>query len=105
MGWIIGGYLLNVTAIGLNGGFMPISSAAFVIAGGAALNGRFANGVPIISSTVLPWLGDVLPVPGFLPINGVFSPGDVFILVGCFVLTQGALKVQQNVSATTRTIS
>ena len=92
MGWIISGYLLNLTVINLNGGFMPVSDAAFVIAGGTTINGRFANGIPIGASTVLPWLGDVLPIPGFLPINGVFSPGDVLILVGCIVLTQRALK-------------
>jgi hypothetical protein len=92
MVWIVVGFLLNLTVIGLNGGFMPISNAALQVAGYAPRFARFTNSIPMTSSTILPWLGDVVPIPGLLPINGVFSLGDGLITIGCVIFTQRALK-------------
>jgi hypothetical protein len=93
--WIAAGLLLNILVISLNGGFMPVSAAARAVAGLPELTARETNVVPMTAATVLPWLGDILPLPAFLPFATVYSPGDVLITIGGVIFTQRVL-VQPN---------
>jgi hypothetical protein len=89
--WIAAGLFLNSIVIGLNGGVMPSSATAREIAGLPPLVGRDMNVVPLNDSTILPWLGDILPLPSFVPFANVFSVGDLFIVIGGIIFTQRAL--------------
>ncbi len=85
------GVFLNFAVTFINGGKMPISSAAAVT---AKLNmstflARFGNiSQAATSSTKLSILGDIIPMPGFYPLHTVFSIGDIFIFVGLFIAIQ-----------------
>ena len=92
MGLITIGFVLNFAVISLNGGLMPASNAAHELGGYAIHNGRFQNSMPITNTTLLPWLGDVLPLPNMPPIRGVYSIGDIFIYVGGMIFIYRALK-------------
>ncbi len=89
--WLAAGLTMNFLVIGLNGGLMPVSAAARQIAGMPALTGPNLNVIPMTAETVLPWLGDILPLPSWVPFANVFSPGDVLIAVGGVIFTQKAL--------------
>lgn len=88
---IAAGLALNFIVINLNGGFMPVSAAARQFAGLPPLTGRESNVVPMSDSTILPWLTDSIPLPPFLPLANVLSPGDLLILIGGIIFTQRAL--------------
>ena len=77
------GALLNTLAIVVNGGVMPAWTAAQRLAGLVVQAGRFENSTHL-AHPHLPWLGDVIPVPGPLP--NVLSIGDCFIFAGMLVL-------------------
>ncbi len=94
--WIAGiGVLLNFTVIALNGG-MPILPEAVEIAGGQA---DFAAGVQsgeieldakhvlLDESSRVPFLADVIPMPG-----SVVSLGDVLLVVGLGVFLEEQLR-------------
>jgi hypothetical protein len=78
------GLLLNALVVILNGG-MPVAESAAIAAG---LQGRLS--VPVgdfthvltTSSTWLPWLGDVVPLPGPSWARYVPSVGDLLLCVG-----------------------
>lgn len=89
--WIALGLFLNFLVITVNGGFMPVSSAAREIAGMAALSVRDMNVVPMTNATVLPWLADILPLPAFIPFANVFSLGDLLIVIGGVIFTQKSI--------------
>jgi hypothetical protein len=77
------GLLLNVVVIGINRA-MPVSGIAAEIAGVArtptAASFEHERMGP---STVLPWLGDVIPLPR---LGEVLSLGDVLLVAGVAVL-------------------
>ncbi len=79
------GWLLNLAAIVPNGG-MPVSAAALASSGipsGMPVNeGHFGKHVPATSSTLLPWLGDVIPAR---PLHSVISIGDLVMSLGIAV--------------------
>ena len=81
--WIAGiGILMNFLVIAVNRG-MPVLPAAIEIAGGsvdALLSGRH---VLLDSSSHLPFLGDIIPLPG-----SVISLGDVFLAIGLGVFVE-----------------
>lgn len=81
--WIAGiGILMNFTVIALNRG-MPVLPAAVEIAGGSpdpVLSGKH---VLLDESTRLPFLGDLIPLPG-----AVISMGDVFLAIGLGVFVE-----------------
>ncbi len=85
------GLALNFVVIALNGGFMPVSLEARRLAGRASLIERDANVIPMTPDTVLPWLGDVLPLPAGVPFANVFSIGDVLITLGGIIFIWRAL--------------
>lgn len=78
--WIAGlGILMNFTVIVLNGG-MPVLEEAVVIAAGAGGAGELmfsAKHVLLTVDTQLPFLADIIPLPG-----AVLSLGDVFLAIG-----------------------
>ncbi len=75
--WIAGmGILMNFTVILLNGG-MPVLEAAAQLAGHNGDLVLDAKHVLLESSTRLPFLADVIPLPG-----AVLSLGDVFLVIG-----------------------
>lgn len=87
MALIGAGLLSNTLAIALNGGRMPVSPAALRIAGleGATLGaglGSAANSVVMDGTIRVPFLCDILALPGWLPLRNVFSVGDVLLALG-----------------------
>lgn len=95
MGWILAGSALNAVVIVANGGRMPVSEKCALQAGLASYlvslkEGRVPTHTLLDSGTRLWFLGDVLAFPSnpvWTP-SYVFSLGDVFIMVGLFVLIQ-----------------
>lgn len=85
--WIAGlGILMNFTVIALNQG-MPVLPQAVEIAGGVSnpvLEGRH---IPMTSTTRLPFLGDLIPLPG-----AVISLGDVLLAVGLGVFIEEEMR-------------
>jgi len=87
------GVALNLLVIALNGG-MPVSEAAVLTVGGAAgaravVAGDLFHSV-MTGATKLAFLSDVLPLPGFRGLRGVFSIGDVLMFVGILVVVASA---------------
>jgi hypothetical protein len=73
---------MNFLAILLNGGVMPAAASAQRTAGLAVPTGF--NNSAHLAHPLVPWLGDVIPVPGPLP--NVMSVGDLVIYAGMLVL-------------------
>lgn len=73
------GMFLNVIAIGSNGA-MPVSSRSAEIAGheGPLVDAGFKHEV-LGPDTIVPWLGDVIPIP---VLQTVISVGDVLLGFG-----------------------
>jgi hypothetical protein len=86
--WIAGiGILMNFTVIAVNGG-MPVLPEAVELAGGSANSFTLdAKHVLLTTETRLPFLADIIPLPG-----SVISLGDVFLAVGLGVFIEDQLK-------------
>ena len=85
--WIAGiGLLMNFTVITLNNG-MPVLEEAILLAGGSADSVFGAKHVALDASSRLPFLADVIPLPG-----SVISLGDVFLAVGLGAFIEDQLK-------------
>jgi hypothetical protein len=82
-GLITAGWLLNVVPIVANRG-MPVSASALRSIGVDRLtvsDGNLWKHVLATSHTIMPWLGDVVPVR--LPLlRNVISVGDIVVLIG-----------------------
>jgi hypothetical protein len=78
------GALCNVGAIVANNGVMPASAAALRAAGQMPTTGGFLNS-GLVAHPRLLFLGDVFAIPKWVPLNNVFSVGDVLIAVGAGV--------------------
>jgi len=90
--WLVGlGGLSNLLAIAANGGVMPASAAALRTAGRSATEQGFTNS-EVVAHPRLAFLGDVLPLPSWVPFANVFSIGDVLIAVGVFMLVHGICR-------------
>jgi hypothetical protein len=90
------GLLLNFVVIAVNGG-MPVLPTAVTAATGtlAALHSiPVGDFVHLIGSgtTRLPWLADVVPVPGPHWVRSVASPGDCLLFVGVAAYLAGASR-------------
>jgi uncharacterized protein DUF5317 len=81
----------NVTAIVINGGYMPVLPSALHRAGESydVSNNSAASDAPH-----LVWLVDRWAVPDWVPAGNVFSPGDVIIAVGVVVLVLAGMGVR-----------
>lgn len=87
------GLLLNFAVIASNGG-MPVFSSAALIAKPGLLaltlpTGDFVHVVGTVS-TRLPWLGDVIPIPGPSWLRSVASAGDLLLFAGIVVFLGAA---------------
>lgn len=88
--WLIAlGALSNGVTIALNGGTLPASAEATMLAGLHETPGQFINSEPL-AHPVLPLLGDIFVWPAPLPLSNVFSIGDALIVFGAFY---GANKI------------
>lgn len=85
--WIAGiGILMNFTVIAINQG-MPVLTEAIEVAGGAVSTPLDAKHILLDDATRLPFLGDVIPLPG-----SVVSLGDVFLAIGLAVFLEDQLR-------------
>jgi hypothetical protein len=85
--WIAGmGILMNFTVILANGG-MPVLAEAAMIAGETGELVLDAKHVLLTSSTRLPFLADIIPLPG-----AVLSMGDVFLAIGVGVFLEDQMR-------------
>jgi hypothetical protein len=85
--WIAGiGVLMNFTVIAVNGG-MPVLPIAVELAGGSGELALGAKHVLLTGSTRLPFLADIVPLPG-----SVVSLGDVFLAIGVAVFLEDQLR-------------
>lgn len=85
------GLLSNLAAIVVNGGYMPVSTAAREAAGLPALTSAHNNIQVLTDATPLWFLADIFPIPSGIPFANVFSIGDVLIAVGIFVFVHRTL--------------
>ena len=80
--WLVAlGAGLNAFAIAMNGGQMPASPEALASVGLAQESDEYVNSGVVDDPRVL-FLGDVLASPDWLPLQNVYSVGDLFILAG-----------------------
>ena len=85
--WIAGvGILMNFTVIAINGG-MPVLAEAARIAGETGELVLDSKHVLLTDATRLPFLADVLPLPG-----AVLSLGDVFLAIGVAVFLEDQMR-------------
>ena len=84
------GAISNLTAIALNGGYMPADPAAMAAVGNAEPT-TYSNS-SIVSDSVLRPLTDIFAMPTWLPFANVFSLGDVLIGVGVIVVIVVAMR-------------
>lgn len=84
----MGGFL-NGATIALNGGTLPASRPAMVMAGIDIKAQEFKNS-GLLTDPVLPWLGDIFVWPTPMPFANVYSIGDMLIVLGALY---GAHKI------------
>jgi hypothetical protein len=88
--WVVAvGGLLNLIAIGVNGGVMPASRGALDRAGLGVHDGSFTNS-DLVEGANLAFLGDVFAIPEGWPAANVFSAGDVVLLLGALLVLHAA---------------
>lgn len=85
------GLLLNTAAIAANGGYMPVWGAAARVAGvlgpaPLAAPEYDRRWMTTDGPAPLLFLGDVLALPAWLPLAGVWSIGDVLLVLGICIL-------------------
>lgn len=84
--WIVAlGGLLNFVVIVANGGVMPATSSALAAVGETSESGAFVNS-GVLSHPNLAFLGDTFALPRGMPLNNVFSVGDVLIALGVLLM-------------------
>jgi hypothetical protein len=79
------GGMLNAVVIALNDGTLPASARALRQAGLATNSADFANS-GVLAHPILPWFGDIIATPPWLPFRNVMSIGDVIALIGAAIL-------------------
>lgn len=94
------GMTLNVLAMLANGGHMPATAWALRTAG-LTEHGVHNNSVALVHPNLWP-LVDRFALPGWVPLAGVFSVGDVVIVAGVTVLLWRATGARPPWSQTTR---
>lgn len=98
------GLLLNFAVIGLNGG-MPVAGPAIAAAkpslGGIPITATDFVHVAATAATRLPWLADVIPVPGPSWLRSVASPGDCLLFAGIVAFLAAASGRESQKGGTT----
>jgi hypothetical protein len=89
---IFAGVLLNFIVMAVNGGRMPVSIEAAQFLGSEYIDalkaGTYGKHQAITSDTLLPFLGDIIPLSPPYPRRQVISIGDVVMNVGAFFFIQ-----------------
>jgi hypothetical protein len=85
------GSALNLLVIVANGGTMPASAAAYAALGWSASESYSNTG--FLAQPVLPFLGDIIPLPAWLPFTNVVSVGD--LLIGAGIVATIALAMRR----------
>jgi Family of unknown function (DUF5317) len=98
---VLAGGALNALAILANGGVMPTDPDIAEASARQATGGEFANSTADTDAR-LAFLGDVFATPDSLPLQNVFSVGDVVIVVGLLVVVHAACHVQNAASSRAR---
>jgi hypothetical protein len=96
------GAALNLTVIIANGGYMPVSPDALAALGTVvsgpgpvpldAMGAVYGNTAVAGAGTLLPWLGDLLPIPAPGPLRNVISVGDVLIGLGAAIFIARSMR-------------
>jgi hypothetical protein len=95
------GAALNFIAIIANGGHMPvvgehIEATMGTTAAAEVSSGQVLSNVAIAGEhTRLLFLGDVIPMPSFMPFANVFSIGDILIALGTVLIIVSAMSGQR----------
>ena len=99
------GAVLNFVAIAANGGHMPVSGNQMQSTLGAAQveavqAGQTLTNVAVATQhTRLAFLGDLIPMPSWLPFANVFSVGDAIIAFGAILIIQATMCVPKGAAA------
>jgi hypothetical protein len=99
--WIFAGVALNFIVMLVNGGKMPVSIEATVSALDPAYAQMLKDGtaftkhIALDNSTILPFLGDIIPLSSPYPRSQVISIGDVVMNFGIFVYLQNVMLVHK----------
>jgi hypothetical protein len=99
--WIFAGVALNFIVMLVNGGKMPVSVEATasvldpsytqMLIDGTAVSKHFA----LNDSTILPFLGDIIPLTTPYPRSQVISIGDVVMNFGIFIYLQNMMLIHK----------
>ena len=87
------GALLNLVAIGVNGGAMPTTLDALAAAGLYG-PGAYTNSV-VVADPALSFLTDVFAIPAGVPLANVFSVGDALISLGIVAILAVAMRPRE----------
>jgi hypothetical protein len=93
---IFTGVFLNFIVMALNGGVMPVSAEAAQVLGGTFLADLQNNTVIykhaiLTESTLLPFLGDIIPLTAPYPREQAISIGDIIMNVGIYFFLQSIM--------------
>jgi hypothetical protein len=101
------GVLLNFIVMALNGGRMPVSIEAGRFLGPEYIEalkaGTYGKHIAINNSTLLPFLGDIIPLSAPYPREQVISIGDVVMNVGAFIFIQHLMMDYKNEKSSLQT--
>lgn len=87
--FILIGMVLNVLVIAANGGRIPVdleTARAIGVGVEEFETSVLAKHTPLTSESYLPFLGDVIPLK--YPFARIISVGDIFAIIGAFLLIQ-----------------
>lgn len=84
--WILAGTVLNMLALLLHGGMMPVSENAMRIAGLEDLGFDSDSRHRLMETSLFWWLGDWIPLITPIGTNYVISLGDLVVGIGFIVL-------------------
>lgn len=93
---VVAGWAMNFAVISLNNG-MPVSARTLERVGLPSENiesGDLSKHVELDDDTVLPFLGDVIPLPLIGPLRKAVSLGDVVMLLGLLVFIPAGMRLQ-----------
>lgn len=86
------GAISNLTAIVLNGGYMPADPGAMASLG--KLEPMVYSNSAVLPDPVVKPLTDIFALPTWMPFANVFSVGDVLIAVGVVLVIVAAMRRQ-----------
>lgn len=97
--WIFAGVALNFIVMLVNGGKMPVSVEAAASVLEPVYVDMLQNGTAVskhaalTDSTILPFLGDIIPITKPYPRSQVISVGDVVMNVGIFIYLYSVMAI------------